>query len=112
MRAFFRPRNRPRAFGASGAWKLPGRPALPSGKAHSGSNDPANITKKSHLPAGKHSFRNYSLSTCEFSSSMGVSLPKIFTVTFSFFFSGKTSLILPLNPAKAPEMTLTVSPTR
>lgn len=53
----------------------------------------------------------HSRSTCELSSSTGVSRSKSFTLTLSFFFSGKTSVTLPLKPLKRPSMTLTVSPT-
>src|SRR6266404_4104702 len=53
----------------------------------------------------------HAFSTCQYSSSTGVFLPKIFTVTFSLPRSGSISSITPLKLRNGPLLILTVSPT-
>ena len=53
----------------------------------------------------------YSFSTWEKFNSRGVFLPKIFTITFSFFFSSFTSSMIAEKLLNGPSITLTGSPT-
>src|SRR5690348_4605152 len=54
---------------------------------------------------------SYSFSTCEYSSSTGVTRPKIHTATSNRAFSSSTSSTKPLNVLKGPSLTRTCSPT-
>ena len=63
----------------------------------------------SHQWLTSRPFCYYSLSTCEKSSSTGVSLPKIEISTLSFSFCTLTSSILPVKSVNGPATTLTTS---
>ena len=53
---------------------------------------------------------NQDFSTWVYSNSTGVALPNMETATFSLDLSASTSSTMPLNEAKGPSATLTVSP--
>src|SRR5207244_12416596 len=55
-------------------------------------------------------FRGYIFSTCRKSSSTGVDLPKIVTITFSVFLSRFTSSTTPLKLVNGPSLIRTCSP--